>query len=168
MCIQSISCNKPHNNSNDGLPSDLQCCFSFRNMNWANWRNSCIGARPKSLCTKWTPIIMLSNCIKPFITFDKKFNSVYESAISNPLLFRVQTQTYLCWKKAEASNRTKRSNSFICSRKVMKIVLLRNKSNLTRLNMGYELDLLQPKQEVIGTWHTADLRRIMPGKFHLK
>jgi len=36
----------------------------------------------------------------------------------------------------------------ICSRKVMEFVYLQKNSNLTMLNMGYKLDLLQPKQEV--------------------
>jgi len=38
--------------------------------------------------------------------------------------------------------------SFICSRKVLKFVYLRTNSNLTVLNMGYKLELLQLKQQV--------------------
>jgi len=39
----------------------------------------------------------------------------------------------------------------MCSRKIMKFVYLRKNNNLTVLNMGYKLDLLQPKPEVF--WH---------------
>jgi len=49
MCIQNVTCHKPHKKSNYSRPSDYRCYISFRNMNCANWRNSCIGARPKSI-----------------------------------------------------------------------------------------------------------------------
>jgi len=48
----------------------------------------------------------------------------------------------------ETTIRTKRSNSDISSRKVMKFLYLRKNSYLTVLKMGYRLDLLQPKQEL--------------------
>jgi len=50
----------------------------------------------------------------------------------------------------------------------MKFVYLRKNSNLSVLNMGYKLDLLQPKQEYFDTCHTADQRQIITEKFHLK
>jgi len=48
-CVFKTWRDKTHKNSNDSRPSDYLCCISFRNMNCAKWRNSCIGARPKSV-----------------------------------------------------------------------------------------------------------------------
>jgi hypothetical protein len=36
MCIQNVTCHKPHKKSNYSRPSDYRCCISFRNMNCAN------------------------------------------------------------------------------------------------------------------------------------
>jgi len=36
MCIQNVTCLKPHKKSNYSRPSDYLCCISFRNMNCAN------------------------------------------------------------------------------------------------------------------------------------
>jgi len=36
MCIQNVTCHKPHKKSNYSRPSDYRCCISFRKMNCAN------------------------------------------------------------------------------------------------------------------------------------
>jgi len=101
------------------------------------------------LCKNCTPIIAWANL--SFMTFDKQLNSVDTCVKSNYLYFRAQSPADLFWIKTEDTIRTKRSKSFICSRKVIKFVYLRKNRKLTVLNMGYKLDLLQPKQEVF--WH---------------
>ena len=77
-----------------------------------------------------------------------RVNSVDTCAKSNHWYFRAQPPAYPCSIKIEATIRKKRSNSYISSRKFMKFVYLRKNSNINVLNMGYKLDLLQPKQEV--------------------
>jgi len=96
-------------------------------------------------CRNWTRITAWANLIKRFMTFDNYLNSVDKCAKSNHWYSRAQPAADLCWIKNEETIRTKWSNSFICSRRVMKFVYLRKNSNLTVLNMGYKLDLLQPK-----------------------
>jgi len=103
------------------------------------------------LCTNWTPIIACVNWIKRYLTLDKKLNSVDTCARSNHWYFRAQPPADICSIKTEATIRTKWSNTLICSRKVMIFAKLRKNRKLTVLNMGYKLDLLQPKQEVF--WH---------------
>jgi len=36
MCIQNVTCFKPHKKGNYSRPLDYLCCISFRNMNCAN------------------------------------------------------------------------------------------------------------------------------------
>jgi len=97
---------------------------------------------------KWTPIITWANWIKPFITFYMQLNSDDACATSNHVYFRAQPPAYLCSIMTEATIRTKWSNSFICSVKVLKFVQVRTNGNLTVLNMGYKFDLFQLKQDV--------------------
>jgi len=85
------------------------------------------------------------------MTFDMLLNSFDTCAKSNHWYFRTQPPAYPCSIKIEATIRTKRSNSCISSRKVINFVYLRKNSNITVPNVGYKLDLLQPKQEVY--WH---------------
>jgi len=80
-----------------------------------------------------------------------ELNSDDACATSNHVYFRAQPPAYLCSIKTEATPRTKWSNSFICSGKVLKFVWLRTNGNLTVLNMGYKFDLIQLKQDVF--WH---------------
>jgi len=80
-----------------------------------------------------------------------QLNSDDACAISNHVYLRAQPPAYLCSIKTEATIRTKWSNSFICSGKDLKFVLLRTNGNLTVLVMGNKFDLLQLKQDVF--WH---------------
>jgi len=123
MCIQSMSCDIPHKKSNEVRSSDYLCCISFLNMYWAFWRNSCIGAQPVYLCSKWTPIITWANWIEPFMTVDIYLTIVDAYATSNDWYIRAQTPSYLVWIMTEATIRTK--------------WYLFSKSNLSLLNKVY-------------------------------
>jgi len=80
-----------------------------------------------------------------------QLNSDDSCATSNHDYFRTQPPAYLCSIKTDATIRTKWSNSFSFSGKVLKFVQLQTNCNLTVMNMGYKFDLLQLKQDVF--WH---------------
>jgi len=142
-----MGCNKPHKKSNDFRPVWIAPTekFVYKISTYIH------------LCRNWKPIITSANWIKRFMTFGKKLNSFVTCTKSNHWYFRAQPPAYPCSIKIEATIRTKRSNSYISSRKVFKFVYLRKNSN-NCAKYGLQTWLTPTETIIVLTLHIQPIR----------